>query len=61
MLDAKLKPWLIEVNHTPSFQTDTGVDEHVKVELVKDTFDLLQMSVETRKQKEFEIRQEKKQ
>jgi len=37
------------------------VDEHVKTKLVKDTFDLLQMSVENRKQKEFEIRQDKKQ
>jgi hypothetical protein len=27
MLDAKLKPWMIEVNHTPSFNADTGVDE----------------------------------
>ena len=41
MLDAKLKPWLLEVNHTPSFQCDTEVDEKVKVQLLKDTFELL--------------------
>ncbi len=46
MLDAKLKPWMIEVNHTPSFNADTGVDEKVKMELLKDTFDIIQMSVE---------------
>jgi len=46
MLDAKLKPWLIEVNHTPSFQTDTMIDEKVKSSLLKDTFDILQLSVE---------------
>ena len=29
MLDAKLKPWMIEVNHTPSFNSDTSVDEKI--------------------------------
>jgi hypothetical protein len=48
MLDAKLKPWMIEVNHTPSFNSDTGVDEQIK----SDTFDIIQMSVEMRKTKE---------
>jgi tubulin polyglutamylase TTLL6/13 len=46
MLDAKLKPWMIEVNHTPSFNADTGVDEQVKTELLKYTFDIIQLSVE---------------
>lgn len=26
MFDSKLKPWLIEVNHAPSFGTDTPID-----------------------------------
>jgi tubulin polyglutamylase TTLL6/13 len=52
MLDAKLKPWMIEVNHTPSFNSDTGVDEQIKSDLLKDTFDIIQMSVEMRKTKE---------
>jgi len=30
MLDIYLKPWLIEVNHTPSFNTDTPLDFRVK-------------------------------
>jgi len=58
MLDAKLKPWMIEVNHTPSFNADTEVDEQVKTELLKDTFDLIQLSVEQRKAKLWEMRQE---
>lgn len=61
MLDQKLKPWMLEVNHTPSFNSDTATDEQVKSDLIKDTFEILQMSVEQRKAKEFEIRNEKKQ
>lgn len=60
MLDAKLKPWMIEVNHTPSFNSDTEIDQKVKEDLLKDTFDIIQLSVEERKAKEFEIQKEKK-
>lgn len=49
MLDAKLKPWMIEVNHTPSFNADTLADEKIKNDLLKDTFDIIQLSVENRK------------
>lgn len=38
MLDAKLKPWMLEVNHTPSFMTDGAVDEDVKRKLLLDVF-----------------------
>ena len=41
MLDAKLKPWMIEVNHTPSFNSDTEIDQKVKEDLLKDTFDII--------------------
>lgn len=30
LLDQKLKVWLLEVNHTPSFRTDTDLDKLVK-------------------------------
>jgi tubulin polyglutamylase TTLL6/13 len=56
MLDDKLKPWMIEVNHTPSFNADTGTDEQVKADLLKDTFEIIQMSIEHRKAKEWEMR-----
>jgi len=49
MLDRKLKPWLLEVNHLPSFNHDTPVDKQVKTDLIKDMFGILQMSVENRK------------
>ena len=41
MLDKKLKPWLLEVNESPSFNDDTDVDKLVKHGLIEDTFRLL--------------------
>lgn len=32
-LDRKAKPWLIEVNQSPSFMTDSPLDEYVKKNL----------------------------
>jgi tubulin polyglutamylase TTLL6/13 len=36
-LDENMKPWLLEVNHTPSFTTDTPLDYHIKKSLILDT------------------------
>ncbi len=41
MLDSNLKPYLIEVNHTPSFTTDTPLDFQIKKHLILDTLILL--------------------
>ena len=41
LIDKKLKPWLLEVNHAPSFNDDTEVDKIVKTGLIRDTFRLL--------------------
>lgn len=41
MLDKKLKPWLLEINETPSFNDDTEVDRTVKGGMIEDTFRLL--------------------
>jgi len=61
MLDANLKPWMLEVNHTPSFNVEQGVDEAIKSELLKDTLDIIQLSVEHRKEKENYLQTKKKQ
>jgi tubulin polyglutamylase TTLL6/13 len=37
MLDEDLKAYLIEVNHTPSFMTDTPLDYNIKFSLILDT------------------------
>ncbi|KFP35717.1 Tubulin polyglutamylase TTLL13, partial [Chlamydotis macqueenii] len=41
LLDRKLKPWLLEVNHSPSFTTDSRLDREVKDALLCDTINLI--------------------
>ncbi len=41
LLDHKLKPYLLEVNHTPSFTTDTPLDKSIKKGLIRDTLLLM--------------------
>lgn len=43
MLDWKLRPWLIEANHSPSFTTDTALDLQIKEALIEDTLALARM------------------
>lgn len=49
MLDEQLKPYLIEVNHSPSFSTDAPIDMNVKRHLIMDTLNLLNLSYEDKK------------
>ena len=44
MLDVDLKPWLIEVNHSPSFCTDSPLDYNIKKNLLRDTLHILKLS-----------------
>jgi tubulin polyglutamylase TTLL6/13 len=44
MLDNKCKPYLLEVNHSPSFTADSPLDEQVKGGLIRDTIKLLGLS-----------------
>ncbi|XP_012256315.2 tubulin polyglutamylase TTLL13-like isoform X2 [Athalia rosae] len=41
LLDWKLKPYLLEVNHSPSFHTDAQIDKDIKESLLSDTFEIL--------------------
>eukprot|EP00392_Amoebophrya_sp_AT5.2_P019489 g20339.t1 len=50
MLTLKNKPWLLEVNHAPSFATESEVDRGAKYTVLKDTFSLLQLNPNRRKQ-----------
>ena len=41
MLDNNLKPWLIEINLSPSLATDSALDLEIKSNLIADTFNLI--------------------
>lgn len=43
LVDADLKPWLIEVNASPSMMTDTAADFKLKYNLVYDALTLTDM------------------
>ena len=48
LIDANLKSWFLEVNYTPSFTTDTPLDNKIKQALIIDTFSLLGVSPNNR-------------
>lgn len=41
LLDSDLKPWLLEINLSPSLGTDSPLDYHIKSSLLIDTFNLV--------------------
>lgn len=49
MIDCDLKPYLIQINHTPSFQTGTPLDYKVKKNLIKDTLKLMRITSKNKK------------
>jgi tubulin polyglutamylase TTLL6/13 len=44
MLDQYGKPWLLEVNHSPSFMTDSPLDYNIKKNVLRDTLHMLNLS-----------------
>jgi tubulin polyglutamylase TTLL6/13 len=48
MLDNQCKPIVLEVNHSPSFGTDSPLDHKIKSSLIHDTLKLLGLSVARR-------------
>uniref|UniRef100_A0A0A9ZGF3 Tubulin polyglutamylase TTLL6 n=1 Tax=Lygus hesperus TaxID=30085 RepID=A0A0A9ZGF3_LYGHE len=44
ILNRRLKPYLLEVNHSPSFYCHTPVDHEVKEPLLRDTFKILDLN-----------------
>ncbi|XP_068610944.1 LOW QUALITY PROTEIN: tubulin polyglutamylase ttll6 [Brachionichthys hirsutus] len=43
LLDHRLRPWVLEVNHSPSFTTDSQLDREVKDMLLYDTLVLINL------------------
>ena len=50
LLDKHLKPWLLEVNHSPSFSTDTPLDAKIKRKVIGDAVTLLNFNPTFRKE-----------
>ena len=49
MLDKKLNPWLIEVNHSPSFRASSPLDAQIKRGVVSNTLRLLNITAKDQK------------
>ncbi|CEL94857.1 unnamed protein product [Vitrella brassicaformis CCMP3155] len=49
LIDHRFKPWLIEVNHSPSFSVDSPLDRHVKFHVLRDALALLNIKPENRR------------
>ena len=45
MIDHKLRPSLLEINHTPSFRCDSPLDEAVKMAVLRGTMEMVCMIV----------------
>ncbi|CAN0166910.1 unnamed protein product, partial [Discosporangium mesarthrocarpum] len=48
MIDDKLEPWIIEINHLPSFRQVTEMDYRIKKALITDTLRLLNVQLGAR-------------
>ncbi|ORC88576.1 putative tubulin-tyrsoine ligase-like protein [Trypanosoma theileri] len=58
LIDSKMKPWLMEVNHTPSLATDTPLDYNIKHALVTEVWNILDIKTTDRKRDEKKVRDE---
>jgi len=47
-LDHRLKPYLLEVNHTPSFATDTPLDYEIKFNVIRDSLKMMGLNEKNR-------------
>jgi hypothetical protein len=62
ILDRECKPFLLEVNHAPSFTCDALIDYEIKYKLIKDTLGLLNLDINSRRkiiQNLYDERQER--
>ncbi|GAB4815434.1 hypothetical protein N2152v2_002480 [Parachlorella kessleri] len=52
LLDETLRPWLVEVNHSPSFTTDTPLDLAIKTEVIYEAMQLVGVNVDSFREEE---------
>lgn len=61
ILDSKFKPWLLEVNHSPSFSTDSDLDSQIKKAVITEALLLVNINEQKKKDVLAEIRKLNKQ
>jgi tubulin polyglutamylase TTLL6/13 len=49
ILDKNFQPWLLEVNHSPSFETSTPLDKKIKTQVIVDCLKLLGLAPHDKK------------
>ena len=54
LIDAKLRPWLLEVNVSPSLSSSSPLDKQIKTRLLSDTLYLVGFRLIDRKQQELD-------
>ena len=52
LIDANLRPWLLEVNVSPSLSSSSPLDKQIKTTLLSDTLYLIGFRLLDRKQQE---------
>ena len=57
ILDSTGKPWLLEVNHSPSFNIDSPLDKKIKAQVISEALWLMNINCDSRK--EYEDRKKK--
>lgn len=60
LIDAKLRPWLLEVNVSPSLSSSSPLDKHIKTTLLSDILYLVGFRLIDRKQQELEKNKQNK-
>eukprot|EP00633_Aureoumbra_lagunensis_P003975 CAMPEP_0197318412 /NCGR_PEP_ID=MMETSP0891-20130614/50936_1 /TAXON_ID=44058 ORGANISM="Aureoumbra lagunensis, Strain CCMP1510" /NCGR_SAMPLE_ID=MMETSP0891 /ASSEMBLY_ACC=CAM_ASM_000534 /LENGTH=504 /DNA_ID=CAMNT_0042808861 /DNA_START=872 /DNA_END=2390 /DNA_ORIENTATION=+ len=48
IIDHALRPWLVEINHLPSFGTDSDLDQNIKSRVVREALSLVQAQANDR-------------
>jgi tubulin polyglutamylase TTLL6/13 len=50
ILDSNFKPWLLEVNHSPSFSTDSDLDLEIKTAVISEALALVNLNEKKKKE-----------
>jgi tubulin polyglutamylase TTLL6/13 len=48
MINDKAEPSILEINHTPSFSTDTPLDHFIKFNYIRDSLALMNINEKTK-------------